>query len=190
VRPPALAALLLAPLAAGCIDDAQGPGPLAGDPEPCIPLFGDAVGAMQSRWTRPATVGAQRSEWQPAPLPWADAGHLDRLESVTLTLEWANAPQSAADFGIALGRGGSFRYWNQEYQTSLGPQSEALALDRAALEELGWTSGDRLDAGPSVSTGAYAATPIAYELSWKATFLQPPADEACASTAAAQGSGQ
>lgn len=168
-------------LFAGCIDVSDGDGDsLLGDDEPCIPILEPDVGSTQSQWTKPATLGAQERDWQPTPFYWADAEHLARLDSVEVTLEWTNNPQGAADFGIALGRDGAFRYWNQAYQAGLGTQRETLTLSRGELAENGWTSGDHLDAGPSVSTGAYSATsPITYTLSWMAQFQPPPEGQAC-----------
>lgn len=176
----AFAAIAAALLFAGCIDVDDGEPGLFQEPEPCIPVLEPDVGEYQSQWTRPATVGAQQREWQPSPFHWADAEHLARIDTLTVTLAWTNNPQGAADFGIAVGRDGAFRYWNQEYQTTLGAQEETLTLGRAELDAEGWTSGDHLDGGPSVSTGAYSATsPISYALSWTATFQPPPEGRAC-----------
>jgi hypothetical protein len=182
MRPLALFGLLglAALLSAGCIDVKDGDG-LADDAGPCIPVLEPDVGSMQAQWTKPASVGAQERDWQPTPFYWADAEHLARLDSIEVALDWANNPQGAADFGIALGRDGAFHYWNQAYQAGFGTQHETLTLDRGVLAENGWTSGDHLDAGPSVSTGAYSATsPISYTLSWVAQFQPPPEGQACA----------
>lgn len=183
MRPVAAFALLAAlALLSGCIDDRRAPdgtAPQAG--EPCIAVLEPDVGSMQAQWTKQVALGPAGLEWNPAPLYWADAEHLARIDALTVRLAWTNSPQGSADFGIALGRDGAFHYWNQQYQTSLGPQGETLVLDRAALEAQGWTTGDHLDAGPSVSTGAYSATsPITYKLSWEATFQPPPEGRACA----------
>jgi hypothetical protein len=181
-RLPVLAALLATvALLPGCIDDRAGTDTASPGGKPCIAALEPDVGSMKAQWTKQVSIGPSSREWNPAPLYWADAEHLARIEALTVRLAWTNNPQGSADFGIALGRDGAFHYWNQQYQASLGPQGETLVLDRATLEAQGWTTGDHLDAGPSVSTGAYTATsPITYELSWEATFQPPPADRACA----------
>ena len=141
-----------------------------------LAMVGPAVqGARDGVWSSPATIGTPEPAWQDATFPWADAAHLARLESLRLTLTWENGAGGGADFGIAVGApDGAFRYWNQQPQTNPGDASEELIVDRAVLEQEGWTSAATLAGGPSVSTGAFATTGIAYTLSWDVRFLQDP----------------
>ncbi|MFA5944026.1 MAG: hypothetical protein WC876_06130 [Candidatus Thermoplasmatota archaeon] len=132
--------------------------------------YGQA-GSVRGTWEPSLSIGAQTRTWDPHDLPWADPEHLANVEAILLVLTWENRPQGSADFGIALGRDGLDQYWNSAYQTSLGQMIEVLLLSSTDLNGVGLLDGDRLQAGPSISTGAYATEPIAYELSWNADYL-------------------
>ncbi|HUR25523.1 MAG TPA: hypothetical protein VM327_05865 [Candidatus Thermoplasmatota archaeon] len=143
----------------------------AGQESLTVGLIGTTqTGSLDGLWSMPVAIGAQERVWDPHDLPWADADHLEGLWSLILVLEWENQPQGSADFGLALGHDDLDRYWNPEYQVSLGPEREILLLSLTDLEEFGLTQGDSLRAGPSISTGAYVVTPIPYTMSWQAEF--------------------
>jgi hypothetical protein len=134
------------------------------------------MGTIEGEWGSPLAEGVSGPVWQPNDLPWADAGHLDRLERLDLTLTWTNGPQGGADFGIAVGpNGGSgFHYTNSEYQASVGEQSERRTLEAADFDQLGWENTTQPQTGPSISTGGFAVTAIPYSLAWEATFAADP----------------
>ncbi|MEA3136511.1 MAG: hypothetical protein QOC71_792 [Thermoplasmata archaeon] len=135
------------------------------------------LGVIAGEWTEALAEGVSGAVWQPNDLPWADAGHMDRLEGLDLTLLWDNGPQGGADFGIGVGpNGGSgFHYTNRQYQTTVGPQSEERTLGAADFEQLGWDNTTLPQAGPSISTGGFAVASIPYTLMWEATFATDPA---------------
>ncbi len=134
------------------------------------------LGLVEANWTAPVAQGVNGAVWQPADLPWADAGHMDRLERLDLTLLWTNGPEGGADFGIAVGPNGAsgFHYTNSEYQATVGAQSETRILEAGDFADLGWGNTTRPQAGPSISTGGFALSPIAYTLVWEATFETDP----------------
>ncbi len=138
------------------------------------------VGSLTGSWTQPATAGFAAGpaapSWQPQDLPWADQDRIQRLEQLVLTLHWDNGPEGGADFGIAIGPAGSTEFhWvnapNAANQASPGAQSEQRVIAAADLADLGWSNVTGLRAGPSVSTGAFATTGIAYTLDWDASFM-------------------
>lgn len=135
------------------------------------------TGSLEGDWGALVAEGVSGASWQPNDLPWAEGGRLGRLERAELTLTWTNGPQGGADFGIAVGPNGEsgFHYTNREYQTSVGGHTESRVLEAADLAQLGWDDATRPQAGPSVSTGGFAVSPIPYTLAWKATFAVDPA---------------
>lgn len=134
------------------------------------------LGLVEANWTAPLAQGVSGAVWQPADLPWADAGHMDRLERLRLVLSWSNGPGGGADFGIAVGPNGEsgFHYTNSEYQATVGEQSEERVLESGDFVDLGWGNTTRPQAGPSISTGGFAVDPIGYTLVWEATFEADP----------------
>ncbi|MHB1261976.1 MAG: hypothetical protein ACYC2H_09710 [Thermoplasmatota archaeon] len=149
----------------------------AGDrPASLILTPASVLGLVEANWTTPLAQGVSGAAWQPTDLPWADAGHMDRLERLRLVLAWTNGPQGGADFGIAVGPNGEsgFHYTNSEYQATVGEQSEERILEPGDFADLGWGNTTRPQAGPSISTGGFAVDPIAYTLAWEATFEADP----------------
>ena len=133
-------------------------------------------GSSPGTWTEAASFGPAGASWRPTPLHWADGETMARLATLHLELTWSNGPGGGADFGIAVGpdTNGGFSYTNSAYQTTLGEQRETRDLGVADFAQLGWTNATRPQAGPSISTGAFASTGIPYELSWAATFFPDP----------------
>lgn len=136
----------------------------------------EVQGRTQGTWDDPASFGPSGASWMPATFAWADDGTMARLESLHLQLAWSNGPGGGADFGIAVGPNGNggFSYVNADYQATPGAQRETRDLGPADFLQLGWSNGTRPQAGPSVSTGAFATTGIAYEMAWEATFAPDP----------------
>lgn len=142
-------------------------GPIS--PDTTVTLFPESLqGAVTETWDEPATIGANDPQAVLHPLPFA-GGWNERLEALEVTLTWTNAPTGSADFGIAVGED-QFRYWNQQFQTTLGDHSETLTLTRDELEAEGLVSMQGIGVGPSVSTGQFNVAGIPYELTWTATF--------------------
>lgn len=133
-------------------------------------------GTASGTWTEAASFGPAGASWRPTMLHWADDETMARLATLHLELTWSNGPGGGADFGIAVGpdADGGFSYTNGEYQASPGAQRETRELGPADFAQLGWTNRTRPQAGPSISTGAFATTGIPYELSWQATFAPDP----------------
>lgn len=134
------------------------------------------IGVVHGNWTEPVAQGVGGAVWQPNDLPWADAGHMARLQRLHLELLWTNGPQGGADFGIAVGpnAGSGFHYVNGEYQATVGVHLEERTLEGEDFAAFGWDGGTRPQAGPSISTGGFALTPIPYALTWEATFEADP----------------
>lgn len=142
---------------------------------------GGSTGSLAGVWSEAATTGlggpsGLGATWLPSDMPWADAEHMDRFERLELTLAWTNAPTGGADFGIAVGPtvDGGFHYVNGAYQANLGPQVERRTVLATEAASLGWDNTTLPRAGPSISTGGFAAQGIPYELSWVAAFRPDP----------------
>jgi hypothetical protein len=134
------------------------------------------IGVVDGNWTEPITPGVGGAVWQPSDLPWADSGHMARLERLRVDLLWTNGPDGGADFGIAVGpsSGSGFHYVNREYQATAGVHTEERTLEGEDFAALGWDGDTLPQAGPSVSTGGFTLTAIPYTLTWEATFLADP----------------
>jgi hypothetical protein len=133
-------------------------------------------GVIAGTWDEAATFGPAGEAWRPSPMDWADEDTMARLRSLRLELAWDNGAGGGADFGIAVGPSttGGFHYVNGEYQATPGGQRETRDLGPSDFAQLGWSDTTRPQVGPSVSTGAFAATGIPYELTWSATFSPDP----------------
>jgi hypothetical protein len=143
----------------------------------------EIVGSLSGTWDEPVSMGfasgPAATSWQPNDLPWADQERIQRLDEVVLTLAWENGAAGGADFGIAIAPTGSDEFsWRNApdaaSQASAGPQGEERVVTAAELAALGWSNVTGLRAGPSVSTGAFATTGIAYDLGWRARFAPDP----------------
>lgn len=145
--------------------------PAAPDPV-TIDLTDQLRGTIAGTWSMPVSFGAgpQGPAWQPAPIDVL-AANAARIEALSLGLSWDNGPGGGADFGIAVATGDqAFHYENRAYQASPGPQQETLTLTGEQLAGYGWGNGTPAKVGPSVSTGAFATTGLAYTLEWSATL--------------------
>lgn len=147
----------------------------AGDGEAAVQVSDTLTGEVNGVWDAALATGVPDAVWQPQPLPDLQA-NLGRVTAVQFTLAWTNGAGGGADFGIALASGadGSFQYTNRAYQAQAGDQSESRDVPVEELLGHGWGNGTPAQAGPSVSTGAFATTGIPYTLSWVADLR--PAD--------------
>lgn len=143
-----------------------------------LALTDPVAGSVAGTWGTPAAIGfgPQGPTWQPQAL--VGLGDGVRLVSLDLELAWDNGPAGGADFGIAVASGpSSFQYQNGAYQATPGPQNEARHLGADDLAGFGWGNGTAALAGPSMSTGGFATTGIAYTLAWSADLADPDGTE-------------
>ncbi len=117
----------------------------------------------------PGQVGFQNAQWFPHEIAWVDpAQWLLRLQELRLELSWTNGPDGGADLGIGVGDAGGFRYQNQAFQTSTGPQSETWSPTGDDVRAQ--TMQGPLMAGPSISTLNAAPQGLDYALTWTASL--------------------
>jgi hypothetical protein len=143
----------------------------AGSDAVVLTLSDPLEGVIHGTWSEPVNAGVspqgQTAKWQPHALVGLGAG--SAIDSLDLHLGWRNAAGGGADFGIAVASGPStFNYNNAAYQATPGEQTESRVVDGSDLQEFGWRNETSALAGPSISTGGFATTGIAYTLTWSA----------------------